>query len=128
MKELKSFSLLLARVSVFSLGLSALGGCVTTQGIQSGQNSQDPLTDKVTIEVEKEPVRSFEPETVYDLMVAELGGQRKRYDLALGNYLKQAHKTRDIGVAERAYQISLFIGARQAFSGCCPALGRAGSG
>ncbi|MCW7556437.1 tetratricopeptide repeat protein [Endozoicomonas gorgoniicola] len=114
MKELKSFSLLLARVSVFSLGLSALGGCVTTQGIQSGQDSQEPLTDSVTIKVEKEPVRSFEPETVYDLLVAELGGQRKRYDLALGNYLKQAHKTRDVGVAERAYQISMFIGARQA--------------
>ena len=114
MKELKSFSLLLARVSVFSLGLSALGGCVTTQGIQSGQDSQESLTDNVTIEVEKEPVRSFEPDTVYDLMVAELAGQRKRYDLALGNYLKQAHKTQDIGVAERAYQISLFIGARQA--------------
>ena len=114
MKELKSFSLLLARVSVFSLGLSALGGCVTTQGIQSGQDSQESLTDNVTIEVKKEPVRSFEPDTVYDLMVAELAGQRKRYDLALGNYLKQAHKTRDIGVAERAYQISLFIGARQA--------------
>ncbi|UYM14809.1 tetratricopeptide repeat protein [Endozoicomonas euniceicola] len=114
MKELKSFSLLLARVSVFSLGLAALGGCVTTQGVRSGQGSQEPLTDNLTIEVEKEPVRSFEPETVYDLLVAELGGQRKRYDLALGNYLKQAHKTRDVGVAERAYQISLFIGARQA--------------
>ncbi|MET4695702.1 tetratricopeptide repeat protein [Endozoicomonas lisbonensis] len=114
MKELKSFSLLLARVSVFSLGLAALGGCVATQGIQSGQDPQEPLTDNITIEVEKEPVRSFEPETVYDLLVAELGGQRKRYDLALGNYLKQAHKTRDVGVAERAYQISMFIGARQA--------------
>ncbi|AMO57777.1 tetratricopeptide repeat protein [Endozoicomonas montiporae] len=114
MKELKSFSLLLARVSVFSLGLAALGGCVATQGIQSEQGAGAPVTDNITIEVEQEPVRSFEPETVYDLLVAELGGQRKRYDLALGNYLKQAHKTRDIGVAERAYQISMFIGARQA--------------
>ena len=114
MKELKSFSLLLARVSVFSLGLAALGGCVSTQGIQSGSGTREPVTDNISIEVDQEPVRSFEPETVYDLLVAELGGQRKRYDLALGNYLKQAHKTRDVGVAERAYQISMFIGARQA--------------
>lgn len=122
MKELKGFSLLLTglsvtRASVFSLALlvlGTLGGCAAIQGEQSAQRAQEPVTDNVTIEVEKEPVRSFEPETVYDLMVAELGGQRKRYDLALGNYLKQAHQTRDIGVVERAYQISMFIGARQA--------------
>lgn len=62
----------------------------------------------------EEAVASFEPDTLYDLLVAEIGGQRKRYDLALGNYLKQAHKTRDSGVAKRAYQIAVFIGARQA--------------
>ena len=117
MKELKSFSLLLTRVSVFSLGLVALGilgGCAVTQGGLPGQGTGEPVTENISIEIEKEPVRSFEPETVYDLLVAELGGQRKRYDLALGNYLKQAHNTRDVGVAERAYQISIFIGARQA--------------
>ncbi len=63
---------------------------------------------------EKEPVTPFEAETLYDLLVAEVGGQRQRYDLALGNYLKQAHKTRDAGVAQRAYQIAVFVGARQA--------------
>lgn len=63
---------------------------------------------------EKESVTPFEAETLYDLLVAEVGGQRQRYDLALGNYLKQAHKTRDAGVAQRAYQIAVFVGARQA--------------
>ena len=57
---------------------------------------------------------SFPPDTLYDLMVAELGGQRQRYDLALGNYLKQAHKTQDVGVVKRAYQIASFVGAKQA--------------
>ena len=61
-----------------------------------------------------EPVIPFASETLYDLLVAEVGGQRQRYDLALGNYLKQAHQTRDAGVAERAYQIAAFVGARQA--------------
>lgn len=113
MRELKSFSLLLAKVSVLLLAVGALGGCSSLSS-RFTSSVADPVTEKVSIEVEKEPVGSFEPETFYDLMVAELGGQRKRYDLALGNYLKQAHKTRDVGVAERAYQVSMFIGARQA--------------
>ena len=120
MKELKGFSLLLVIISALSLGL---GGCATVNSHSvENKNSENrgvdtgsaPVTENITIEVKQEPVRSFAPDTVYDLLVAELGGQRKRYDLALGNYLKQAHKTRDVGVAERAYQISMFIGARQA--------------
>ena len=63
---------------------------------------------------EQLPVRPFAAETVYDLLVAEIGGQRQRYDLALGNYLKQAHQTRDAGIAQRAYQIAVYVGARQA--------------
>ena len=63
---------------------------------------------------ERLPVRPFAAETVYDLLVAEIGGQRQRYDLALGNYLKQAHQTRDAGIAQRAYQIAVYVGARQA--------------
>lgn len=63
---------------------------------------------------EQLPVKPFAAETLYDLLVAEIGGQRQRYDLALGNYLKQAHQTRDAGVAQRAYHIAVYVGARQA--------------
>ncbi|MDP0588766.1 MAG: tetratricopeptide repeat protein [Candidatus Endonucleobacter bathymodioli] len=63
---------------------------------------------------ETETFVSFEPDTLYDLMVSELGWQRQNYDVALGNYLKQAHKTRDAGVAKRAYQIAAALGAHQA--------------
>lgn len=63
---------------------------------------------------EAEATASFEPDTFYDLMVAELGWQKHSYDVALGNYLKQAHKTRDAGVAKRAYYIAKSINARQA--------------
>ncbi len=87
-----------------------LYGCSSQQTVsQSVEPDQGARIEKV-----EEPVASFDPDTVYDLMVAELGGQRKRYDLALGNYLKQAHKTQDAGVAKRAYQIAMFIGAKQA--------------
>ena len=82
------------------------------------QNTQDAQTangkEAETSEEAALPAASFEPETLYDLLVAEIGGQRKRYDIALGNYLKQAHKTQDAGVARRAYQIAMYVGARQA--------------
>ncbi|OED44998.1 hypothetical protein ACH42_06120 [Endozoicomonas sp. (ex Bugula neritina AB1)] len=93
-----------------------LSGCVSqsTQPLNGAQTSDLTLSVNENNKNEKEPVASFEPDTVYDLMVAEIGGQRSRYDLALGNYLKQAHKTQDAGIAERAYQIAMFVGARQA--------------
>ncbi|MCL6270341.1 tetratricopeptide repeat protein [Sansalvadorimonas sp. 2012CJ34-2] len=60
------------------------------------------------------PERPFDPETLYDLMVAEVAAYDHRFDLALGNYLQHAHHTKDEGVTERAYQIASFMNARQA--------------
>ncbi len=100
----RPFNLLILAVAFF------LSGCAS----QTTQTLNNNPTNTVVTPVDDEPVRSFDPDTLYDLMVAEIGGQRKRYDLALGNYLKQAHKTQDAGVAKRAYQVSMFVGARQA--------------
>ncbi|CAM5503248.1 hypothetical protein SSTU70S_01334 [Stutzerimonas stutzeri] len=36
---------------------------------------------------------SFSQETLYALLVAELAGQRNRFDIALGNYVQQANAT-----------------------------------
>ncbi len=104
MKKLNSFSIVLTAMLV--------SGCSSVQ-----YSWQPGAAESVPAQVShepQEPVASFEPDTLYDLLVAELGGQRKRYDLALGYYLKQAHKTQDKGVAKRAYQISQVVGARQA--------------
>ena len=57
---------------------------------------------------------SFTPDTLFALLTAELAGQRGRFDIALANYLREAHATRDPGVAERAYRISEYLGATQA--------------
>ena len=105
MKKLMGFSFLLAAILV--------SGCSSVQNLGQGKPVADSLPDSEEV-TQEEPVASFDPDTLYDLLVAELGGQRKRYDLALGNYLKQAHKTQDKGIARRAYQISQLIGARQA--------------
>lgn len=69
---------------------------------------------QVTAETSSEPTASFEPDTLYDLLIAEVAGYNQRFDLALGHYLQQAHKTGDPGLAERAYQIAAYIDARQA--------------
>lgn len=111
MKKLTGFSFLLAATFLAPIVLT---GCSSFQS-QSGTNGVAVgVTLNESQKQEEEPVASFDPDTLYDLLVAELGGQRKRYDLALGNYLKQAHKTQDKGIAKRAYQISMLIGARQA--------------
>ncbi|MBJ9976708.1 tetratricopeptide repeat protein [Pseudomonas sp. S75] len=54
---------------------------------------------------------SFKPDTLYSLLVAELAGQRNRFDIALANYVDQAQKTQDPGVSERAYRIAEYLGA-----------------
>ncbi len=80
----------------------------------SSMSSAGAETGQATVEEQSEPVASFEPDTLYDLLVAEVAGHNQRFDLALGNYLQQAHKTGDPGLAARAYQIAAYIGARQA--------------
>ncbi|NIF19356.1 tetratricopeptide repeat protein [Pantoea sp. Cy-639] len=54
---------------------------------------------------------SFKQDTLYSLLVAELAGQRNRFDIALANYTDQAEKTQDPGVSERAYRIAEYLGA-----------------
>lgn len=90
-----------------------LAGCAS-QRIWQVENRVETAADGQSSVQADEPVIPFEMETLYDLLVAEVAGQYQRYDLALGNYLKQSHQTRDAGVAKRAYQIAAYVGARQA--------------
>jgi len=54
------------------------------------------------------PIRPFETETLYDLLVGELAGIRSNFDIALQKYLTQARETRDPGVVSRAAQIAAY--------------------
>ncbi len=63
-------------------------------------------------EPEAEPI-PFEADTLYALLVAEFAGSRERYDIALGNYVQQAHKTRDPQIAARATRIASFLNEHQ---------------
>ncbi|MCL6415194.1 tetratricopeptide repeat protein [Aestuariirhabdus sp. Z084] len=90
-----------------------LAGCVTTS-IDTDNSAPATQAKNAPSTVQKAPEASFHKDTLYALMVAELAGNRERLDLSLGNYLEQAHNTRDPGVAERALRIAHYIGARQA--------------
>ncbi|VUD59842.1 Bacteriophage adsorption protein A [Thalassocella blandensis] len=72
----------------------------------SPETEQDPTSSKI-------PDKSFDAETLYSLLVAEMALDRRRYDIALGNYVQQATNTQDPIVAERATQIARGLNARQ---------------
>jgi len=54
------------------------------------------------------PIRPFEADTLYDLLVGELAGIRSNFDIALQKYLTQARVTRDPGVVSRTAQIAAY--------------------
>ena len=106
------------RVSVLALAFTALVGCSTNDTLPEvvDQAAESSVTPADAEQIEAPPVveRPFEPDTFYALLVAEMAGSRERFDIALGNYVQQAHKTRDPGVAARATRIARFLENRQA--------------
>lgn len=98
------------------LVLSALllaGGCQSF--MQSAPDSPPPVQEEATAPKAETPkAGSFSRETLYALLVAELAGQRNRFDIAMDNYVQQATITQDPGVAERGFRISEYLGAEQA--------------
>jgi len=57
--------------------------------------------------------RAFTSDTLYALLAAEMAGNRQQFDVALSNYIQQAHQTRDPQVAARATHIARFLNADQ---------------
>jgi len=82
-----------------------VSGC---SGLQ--QKAPDQPTDSMPapVVIEHKPMPA---QTMYSLLVAEMAGQRQRYDISLFHYMDQARKTRDPNVAERALRIAQFVGA-----------------
>jgi len=102
------------RLGVAALVHSLLIGCA------SNKLSNTPVTANPTSADEIKPAktaivadRSFTNDSLYALLVAEMAIDRRRYDIALGNYVAQASSTRDLHVAERATQIARGLNARQ---------------
>lgn len=89
----------------------ALQGCSTLAPTDDTPSSDSPSRSQTAPVVE---AREFPAETLYALLVAEVAGSRNRFDIALGNYIQQAHKTRDPKVTARATHIAQYLKAHQA--------------
>lgn len=90
------------------------GGChsltAPPQSVATGV--EDEASPKAAVQVALQA--PFTRESLYALLVAEMAGQRNRFDIALANYMQQAQATQDPGVAERAFRIAEYLGADQA--------------
>ncbi|TBV11528.1 tetratricopeptide repeat protein [Stutzerimonas kirkiae] len=88
-----------------------IAGCQTTPPESAG-NALDSSEQDVPASV---PITygAFTQDSLYALLVAELAGQRNRFDIALDNYVRQARITQDAGVAERSFRIAEYMGAAQ---------------
>ena len=97
---------------ILTLGL-LIGGCAFT----GSDPAPTPVPSAAVVqpEVVDEPIvyGQFPADTLFALLTAEIAGQRNRFDIALGNYLEQAERTRDAGIIRRAMEISEFLGAQQ---------------
>jgi tetratricopeptide (TPR) repeat protein len=91
--------------SLLPLSMAALTAACSTFMPQPAEEPEPVVPQKV---VETRPIPA---PTLYSLLVAEMAGQRQRYDVALFHYLDQARKTRDPNVAERALRIAQYVGA-----------------
>lgn len=86
-----------------------LSGCSALQRKDADTQSNHLAQEETaTPTVEYRPIPAA---TMYSLLIAEMAGQRQRYDVSLFHYLDQARKTRDPNVAERALRIAQYVGA-----------------
>lgn len=99
-------------IALFCLALAA---CSTT--VSKPAPPAETAVPEQAAATAKAPVvktRPFPDDSFYDLLVAEFAVRRSYYDLALGNYLQQAHQTRDPGVTARATHLAQFLEADKA--------------
>ncbi|WP_086929922.1 tetratricopeptide repeat protein [Agarilytica rhodophyticola] len=111
----RSFKQGLIRSScVATLSVFALHGC-TTNPTHTAAQTEVPVApeEKEVLKLDVVPDKPFPIDTLYALLVAEMAIDRKRYDIALSNYVQQAIQTRDVTVASRATQIARGLNARQ---------------
>lgn len=98
---------------LLALGLGLiLTGCAAT-GTSPAEPTPAAPTEQITVPEAPVVYGQFPKDTLYDLLTAEIAGQRNRYDVALGNYLIQAEQTRDPGIVERAMRVAEFLGAQR---------------
>lgn len=98
----------LAYLLIFSTLLLATG-CATTSSQPDGSASTGTLLHGA--DSEELATADFPPQVLYQLLVAELAGQRGEMGVAVVNYLAAAKASKDAKVAERAARVAIFAQA-----------------
>lgn len=95
--------------AVLFAGTMILSGCaVSPDKTTSVEPAKEPESTNPFTETTILPSADFPPKVLYQLLVAEMAGQRGQFDIAVANYLDAARESRDPNVAERAVRISMF--------------------
>ena len=82
---------------------------VNEEVVVTGQRQAED--DSLLSEPPPPPLRPFKPETLFDLLVADMAGARNQYALQLNRYHKQAFATRDPGLAAQATWLAMQLNA-----------------
>ena len=84
-----------------------LTGCAVSTGVV--KNAPTPTASAAALT--ELPEGEFSPQVMYQLLIAEVAGQRGEIGVAVGNYLAAAKESRDASVAERAARIAILAQA-----------------
>ncbi|WP_164549055.1 tetratricopeptide repeat protein [Amphritea opalescens] len=90
------------------LTVAVIGLLLSLTGCSSHQSKVEEQLETPLPTVEYRP-GELNRETLYDLIVAEIAGQRKAFDLSLENYLHQSQLTKDPEIAQRATYIAQYL-------------------
>lgn len=93
------------------LAACTLAACTTTTAPPADVAATDAATPAGNAVPEAPPAvvtSAWTADTLYDLLVGEVAGQRDRLDASLDAYLRQARKLRDPALAERATRIAWY--------------------
>jgi len=85
-----------------------LAACAHTPQPQQVDKPPEPDTSTEPTYVSDRP---FDTETLYALLVAEMAGERQRFDVMLSNYAQQAEATGDPQVTARAARLARYLNA-----------------
>ncbi len=103
-------------IKIFALtGLVFVSGCtlISPEMGQGDSIDEAKISDQPAVEEQAEVETAIAPDVLYMLLVAELAGQRKQYDIAMEGYLRAAKKVDDERLSERAAKIALYLKDKQ---------------
>jgi tetratricopeptide (TPR) repeat protein len=109
---LRIVTLLIANSLIVGCSLLPMSNNSTDSDTEAdSQSAQVKLGDSEILSTQDSiPAKPFSAPTLYSLLVAEVAGQRQQFNVSLANYVDQARKTQDPGIAERATRIAQYLG------------------